>query len=100
MSEDTSEVCRICYEDGNLTTLCRCKGTVQKVHLECVLHWIDVSGRRKCELCGAIYNVDQPFEPYEKATDNQPDVRCREILLGFTLLYIFACLIYVSIHLF
>lgn len=48
--------CRICYEPDNLTSVCKCNGSVKWVHIECVQKWIDISHREHCELC------HQPFE--------------------------------------
>lgn len=48
--------CRICYEPDNLTSVCKCDGSVKWVHIQCIQKWIDVSQRRNCELC------HEPFE--------------------------------------
>ena len=48
--------CRICYEDKNLVSVCGCDGTHKYVHLHCVQQWINVSDKKKCELC------QQPFK--------------------------------------
>lgn len=49
--------CRICYEPGNLISVCKCAGTIEYVHFECLAKWIAVSGRTTCELCGSEYTV-------------------------------------------
>jgi len=48
--------CRICYEPDNLTSVCKCDGSVKWVHIQCIQKWIDVSQRHNCELC------HEPFE--------------------------------------
>jgi len=51
------KTCRICYEPGNLEDICECRGSLQFVHRECIHHWIEVSNRRTCELCGGAFRV-------------------------------------------
>ena len=58
--------CRICYEPDNLESLCECRRTVEFVHKKCVEHWIRVSGKPNCELCGAKYNIEMPKEKTRK----------------------------------
>ena len=50
-----SEVCRICYEPASLVSVCDCKGSVRYIHPHCLMQWIAVSGRTKCEICHANY---------------------------------------------
>ena len=47
--------CRICYESGNLITVCHCTGSCAGVHLECIQKWITISKRKKCEICNRSY---------------------------------------------
>jgi E3 ubiquitin-protein ligase DOA10 len=62
--------CRICYEPDNLESLCACRGTVEFVHKKCVEHWIRVSGKPNCELCGAKYNIETVHEQKTKEKES------------------------------
>merc|ERR1719428_779077 len=73
LSESSAGLCRICLQTGSngeedpLIRPCRCKGTIEYVHLGCLRHWI--KGRLNlsesstsffyrplsCELCKAVY---------------------------------------------
>uniref|UniRef100_A0A8R1DSA4 RING-CH-type domain-containing protein n=3 Tax=Caenorhabditis japonica TaxID=281687 RepID=A0A8R1DSA4_CAEJA len=55
-------LCRICHccwpPDSNdpLISPCRCSGSLQYVHVSCLMHWLDISSRKLhrpaiCELC-------------------------------------------------
>ena len=66
--------CRICYESSNPNQLfspCKCSGTSQYVHRECLYDWIrlseNIEAKNKCMECGYKY----------KKTNN----RCNQILL-------------------
>ena len=54
--------CRICYEDGDLISVCACKGTSAYVHLECIEKWRaqTTPKRTHCELCHAEYTHVPP----------------------------------------
>jgi|MDSY01.1.fsa_nt_gb hypothetical protein len=55
VDSDHVHACRICYEPDNLVSVCKCTGTVEYVHFECLQKWISVSGATHCELCGSEY---------------------------------------------
>lgn len=59
MSAD--EECRICHEDSNEENLiepCWCKGSLAKVHSDCLRNWlITRRSKFKCELCSYKYTV-------------------------------------------
>ncbi|KAK6054406.1 zinc finger, C3HC4 type, partial [Cooperia oncophora] len=55
-------LCRICHccwpSDASdpLISPCRCSGSLQYVHVSCLMHWLDISSRKLhrpavCELC-------------------------------------------------
>ncbi|XP_057323864.1 E3 ubiquitin-protein ligase MARCHF2 [Microplitis mediator] len=54
-------VCRICHHPSGITeTLvspCRCKGTLEYVHLSCLERWLNQSCRNHCELCRYRFNA-------------------------------------------
>ncbi len=56
--------CRICLEPGGLTRVCACKGTMG-VHLECLEKWMDISGKKRCEVCKKEYRL--PIDRHELA---------------------------------
>lgn len=47
-------VCRICRCEGEaerpLFHPCKCSGTIKYVHNECLLSWLRMSGKEKCEV--------------------------------------------------
>lgn len=49
------ETCRICYEPGELISVCQCAGSIANVHLDCIQTWISISQRDTCEICKAPF---------------------------------------------
>lgn len=94
------DTCRICYEPDNLECLCQCRGTIRFVHAECLEHWIQVSGKKKCELCGANFEMTNETLQ-EKTTKNTQvtDIDFRKICLCFSFVYIITCVIYLCTRL-
>lgn len=90
--------CRICLEPDNLERLCECRGTVEFVHKKCIQHWIKVSGKKKCELCGAKFDIEELNERGE-TIEEYSEIDLRKILLCFACAYIFTCIIYLCIRL-
>jgi len=65
------EECRICLEGGNLVQVCKCKGTMKYVHLECNQKWRNNFPKKNikythCEICKSKYiiDVDQSDNPF------------------------------------
>jgi len=54
--------CRICLEGGDLISPCKCSGTAAYVHEECLVKWINVSGRTDCEICKYEYTFEEVEE--------------------------------------
>lgn len=54
-------MCRICLEEGG-GQFCSCTGTCGLVHPECLQKWIDISGRKTCEICLSKYVFPQTFK--------------------------------------
>lgn len=54
-SKDDQLFCRLCYgtkyDDSTLIEPCSCKGTMAKVHRQCLEKWLNRVGSTKCELC-------------------------------------------------
>ena len=48
MTEETL-ICRVCFEPGGCYP-CLCRGTLA-IHPICLQRWVNVSGRKKCEIC-------------------------------------------------
>ncbi|VDM40384.1 unnamed protein product [Toxocara canis] len=58
-------LCRICHlvhetPRNPLVAPCRCSGTMQYVHIGCLVHWLEISAKKmypqpRCELCGYHY---------------------------------------------
>ena len=54
---DDNETCIICLEDINQKesiNACNCKN---KVHVICLLKWIDYKNNIQCEICNELYNI-------------------------------------------
>lgn len=56
------DMCRICHSGeavsadlGDLLSACSCRGTIGRVHVKCLEHWLTESGKSRCELCGTKY---------------------------------------------
>jgi hypothetical protein len=59
--------CRICYDEGTLSTplhsACDCKGSVEFVHKLCIITWVQTSHKYRCEICKSFYRTgDITFE--------------------------------------
>ena len=58
---DNEDVCRICYNSsGYLYQVCKCNGSIQYVHIDCLLTWLDRFSSHhqnyyKCEICNENY---------------------------------------------
>ena len=51
--------CRICLEeDGDFIQPCHCKGTSADVHPDCLIKWLEISGKTECEICKHEFNVE------------------------------------------
>lgn len=54
--------CRICLEEGDLISPCNCTGTAAFVHAECLVRWLNTSGRTDCEICKYEYIFEERYE--------------------------------------
>ena len=54
--------CRICLEEGDLISPCLCAGTAAFVHEECLIKWLNVSGRTDCEICKYEFKYEEVEE--------------------------------------
>jgi hypothetical protein len=56
--------CWICYNEmsgGELIRCCKCKGSIEYVHEECLLKWIDVGKKECCDRCSHKYDIDSEY---------------------------------------
>ncbi|CAI5451404.1 unnamed protein product [Caenorhabditis angaria] len=71
-TSSTNRCCRICQmsEDGiSMVRPCDCSGTVGDVHVECLTKWVNMSGKKDCEICKATYaKSGEVFKPIRKWT--------------------------------
>lgn len=54
------EVCRICLQSLKFEELiepCDCKGTMAKVHKDCLESWLSLRNSKSCEICSFDYKV-------------------------------------------
>lgn len=87
-NSDSPELrCRVCYmafgSDELMCAPCKCSGSIQFVHQECLERWLEHSKKSTCELCSSKYQ----FEP-EYAKDT-PEVLPSHLLLLSSLKLIF-----------
>ena len=54
--------CRICLDDGDLISPCRCTGTAAFVHEKCLVRWLNTSKRTDCEICKFEYVFEEVIE--------------------------------------
>ena len=57
------DACRICYEPGELISVCQCDGTTRYVHLHCIQKWLQISKRHSCEICHGPFSHEQLVFP-------------------------------------
>ena len=57
-------MCRICFVEDipkSLISPCRCDGSMAKVHPNCLVRWLKVRGKHKCEICHTIFKVSRMY---------------------------------------
>lgn len=69
---DAHPTCRICRSEGSpdepLFHPCKCSGSIQYVHQECLMEWLSHSNKKHCELCKTpfrftkLYDADMPAQ--------------------------------------
>lgn len=69
---DSHPTCRICRSEGTpeepLFHPCKCSGSIQYVHQECLMEWLSHSNKKHCELCKTpfrftkLYDADMPAQ--------------------------------------
>jgi len=69
---DAHPTCRICRSEGTpdepLFHPCKCSGSIQYVHQECLMEWLSHSHKKHCELCKTpfrftkLYDADMPAQ--------------------------------------
>ena len=83
--------CRICRGDaepGNpLYVPCDCRGSIRYCHEECLVRWLDHSGKDRCELCG----VEFAFAPVY--AEGAPDRLPMSQLIGAGVQYLYSSLL-------
>jgi E3 ubiquitin-protein ligase DOA10 len=65
--EEFEKICRICLEnDGELISVCGCKGSVKYVHKDCIKKWQQMAptleSKIYCQLCKEKYQYDGQIE--------------------------------------
>lgn len=69
------DACRICYEPGEMISVCQCDGTARYVHLHCIQKWLQVSKRRSCEICHGPFSHEKLVFP-KTDMQRQLEVAC------------------------
>ena len=59
--------CRICRGEATpqqpLSHPCKCSGSMRWVHQACLMHWIQLSNARRCEVCGVEFCYQPLYRP-------------------------------------
>ena len=68
--ENDEKQCRICLEEeGDLISVCGCKGSVKYVHKHCIMKWQEVAPTQElktnCQLCKQPYIYDGQLQREE-----------------------------------
>ena len=62
--EPEERECRICRGEGEennpLYVPCDCRGSIRYCHEDCLVRWLDHSGKDRCELCGIEFAFAPP----------------------------------------
>lgn len=62
-----SGICRICRSEGTpdepLFYPCRCSGSIQHVHQDCLMEWLSHSQKKYCELCKTPFRFTKFYNP-------------------------------------
>lgn len=67
--ESDIESCRICQEASDhspLVSPCKCSGSIQFVHIDCLEDWIDSTGDTVCEICQTRYDITANMKPFKE----------------------------------
>lgn len=82
-----SGICRICRGEGThdepLFHPCRCSGSIQHVHQDCLMEWLSHSQKKYCELCKTSFRFTKYYDP------NMPQYLSLSIFMRQTLRYMF-----------
>jgi hypothetical protein len=92
VEEVEEDICWICYdsEKKEIRRCCRCVGSVGKVHPECLLKWIDHSGKISCPQCRYEYVIKTEYgKNWHRYIDNKKAVHWFAIIFITILLSIF-----------
>ena len=58
-SANEDVICKVCrggIEEGDLFSPCKCKGSIQHVHQDCLFQWLKSrKGKEQCEVCHTDY---------------------------------------------
>ncbi|VDN59898.1 unnamed protein product [Dracunculus medinensis] len=100
--------CRICHLIDNapcnpMITPCRCSGTMQFVHIACLVHWLELSSRNMsskpfCELCGYYYKRHSFFNIKET---HFPRINNCDIIFNIIFLFVIIIMVicvFVCVH--
>ena len=89
--EPEERECRICRGEGEennpLYVPCDCRGSIRYCHEDCLVRWLDHSGKDRCELCG----VEFAFAPVY--AEGAPDRLPMSQLISAGLQYVYSSLL-------
>lgn len=62
--------CRICREEsGHLFKPCLCTGSIEYVHRQCLLDWVQYSNSPTCSICGTIVAQQKHYRKWIEFTN-------------------------------
>lgn len=58
-------VCWICHQEGNTARFCKCKGSCEQSHRQCLEKWLETCRNPCCRLCGERYRTKLTGRPLQ-----------------------------------
>eukprot|EP00520_Triparma_pacifica_P004495 CAMPEP_0118657572 /NCGR_PEP_ID=MMETSP0785-20121206/14094_1 /TAXON_ID=91992 /ORGANISM="Bolidomonas pacifica, Strain CCMP 1866" /LENGTH=263 /DNA_ID=CAMNT_0006550507 /DNA_START=208 /DNA_END=995 /DNA_ORIENTATION=+ len=78
--DSTTRECRVCRgTEEPLYRPCLCSGSIGYVHTQCLVEWLDHSGRNSCEVCKTHYKFETAYsvdKPNTTATIIGAAIKC------------------------
>eukprot|EP01134_Creolimax_fragrantissima_P005240 CFRG5240T1 len=67
MDEEGEDICRFCRSESTpeqpLFHPCLCMGSIKYIHQECLVQWLNLSGKSECELCNHTFMFRPVYAP-------------------------------------
>lgn len=83
------EVCKFCFDDdGELLSICECKGSMKWVHKDCAEKWIRIKNDLTCPVCFTIQRARFSKKKFWNVlTIDDINIMLQSIILMFMIIY-------------